>query len=205
VVYGNPEKVFDPGEFYGIQPSIDDGEQLFKPILEKEKVTAIAIDGGNRKWIGTAHSGVFLFSENGDHLVQHFNSKNSPLLSDEILYIAISSLNGEVFFATTQGLVSYKSDATPGETNLDKSYVWPNPLRETFDGEVTIDGLTEGTLVKITDLTGSLIYQTTSIGGRAVWNARNANGARVSTGVYLIFCSSPQTKVSKILKLLVIH
>jgi ligand-binding sensor domain-containing protein len=205
VVYGSPEKVFDPGEFYGIQPSIDDGEQVFKPILEKEKVTAIAIDGGNRKWIGTAHSGVFLFSENGDHLVQHFNSKNSPLLSDEILYIAISSLNGEVFFATTQGLVSYKSDATPGETNLDKSYVWPNPLRETFDGEVTIDGLTEGTLVKITDLTGSLIYQTTSIGGRAVWNARNANGARVSTGVYLIFCSSPQTKVSKILKLLVIH
>lgn len=205
VVYSNLEKVFDAGEFFGIQPSIDDGEQLFKPILDKEKITAIAIDGSNRKWIGTAHSGVFLFSENGEHLLHHFNAKNSPLLSDEILYIAITPLNGEVFFATSQGLASYKGDATSGATNLDMSYVWPNPLRETFDGVVTIDKLTEGTHVKITDLTGNLIFQTTSLGGRVVWNAKRANGTRVSTGIYLIFCSSPQSKASKILKLLVIH
>jgi hypothetical protein len=84
-------------------------------------------------------------------------------------------------------------------------YVWPNPLRENYNRGVTVDGLTEGTDIKITDVTGNLIYQTTSTGGRAVWDARSTNGARVSTGVYLIFCTSPQLKVSKIIKLLVIH
>lgn len=205
VVYDNPDKVFDPGEFYGIQPSLDDGEGVFKPILEKEKITAIAVDGGNRKWFGTANSGVFLFSEEGEHLLNHFDSQNSPLLSDRIISITISQKNGEVFFATDRGLMAFKSDATAGGTDLGEAYVWPNPLRETFDGDVTIDGLTNGTDVRITDVSGNLIYRSTSAGGRAVWNARNANGVRVATGVYLIFCSSPQVTKSKVIKLLVIH
>ncbi len=205
VVYNNPEKVFDPGEFYGIQPSLNNGEGLFKPILDKEKITAIAVDGGNRKWFGTAHSGVFIFSEEGEDLLNHFDSKNSPLLSDKIISIAISQKSGEVFFATDKGLISFKSDATASESDLSKAYVWPNPLRETFEGDVTIDGLTDGTDVRITDVSGNLVYRGTSIGGRAVWNARNVNGVRVATGVYLIFCSSPQVTKTKIIKLLVIH
>jgi hypothetical protein len=102
-------------------------------------------------------------------------------------------------------LSSFKSDATSGESDLSNAYVWPNPLRETFEGEVTIDGLTEGTDIRITDISGNLVYRSTSIGGRAVWNARNSAGERVATGVYLIFCSSPQVTKSKVIKLLVIH
>ncbi len=205
VVYKDPERVFDPGEFYGTQPSLDDGEGLFKPILEKGKVTALAVDGGNRKWIGTARSGVFLFTEQGDHLLHHFDSQNSPLLSDQVNFIAISPKSGEVFFATDRGMSSYKSDATNSETDFNKVYVWPNPLRETYEGGVTVDGLTDGTDVRITDVAGNLVYRTTSAGGRVVWNAKNAAGMRVSTGVYLIFCSSSRLKISKIIKLLVIH
>jgi ligand-binding sensor domain-containing protein len=205
VVYGNPDKIFDTGEFYGYQPSLRDEEGLFKPILEKEKITAIAVDGGNRKWIGTANSGVFLFTGEGERLLHHFDSRNSPLLSDHIKSIAISPKSGEVFIATDQGLISFVSDATMSEANFNKAYVWPNPLRENFDGGVTIDGLTDGTGVKITDVAGNLIYETTSLGGRARWNARNANGLRVSTGVYLIFCNSSQIRNSTIMKLLVIH
>jgi ligand-binding sensor domain-containing protein len=205
VVYSNPDKVFDAEEFYGSQPSLDDGEGLFKPILEKEKITAIAVDGGNRKWIGTAYSGLFLFSEQGDQLLRHFTAKNSPLLSDQICSIAISSGSGEVFISTDRGLNSYKSDANSGESNLNKAYVWPNPVRETFEGSVTVDGLTDQTDVKITDIAGNLVFKTTSLGGRALWNVRNSNGVRVSTGVFLIFCTSPQQKTTKIIKLLVIH
>jgi hypothetical protein len=205
VVYSNPDKVFDEAEFYGTQPSLDDGEGLFKPILQKEEITAIAVDGGNRKWIGTNQSGLFLLSDQGDHLLRHFTSHNSPLLSDQILSLAISSGNGEVYISTSSGLNSYKSDANSGETNLNKAYVWPNPLRETYEGNVTVDGLTEQTDVRITDVAGNLVFRTTSLGGRAIWNARTSNGAKVSTGVYLIFCSSPQQKTSKIIKLLIIH
>ncbi|MCK9412136.1 MAG: T9SS type A sorting domain-containing protein [Prolixibacteraceae bacterium] len=205
VVYTNPDRIFDSGEFYGSQPSLDDGEGLFKPILEKEKITAIAVDGGNRKWVGTTNSGVFLFSEQGDHLLRHFDSQNSPLPSGRIDAIAILPESGEVFFATERGLFSWKSDATAGAGGLEKAYVWPNPLRETFDGVATIDGLTEGTEIRVTDVAGNLIFKTSSLGGRATWNVKNSSGKRVATGVYLIFCSSPQQKTTKIIKLLIIH
>lgn len=205
VVYNDPEKVFDPAELYGSQPSLNDGEAVFKPILEKEKITSIAVDGGNRKWIGTASSGVFLFSEQGDHLLKHFDTKNSPLLSDKVVSIAIQQKTGEVFFATSSGLISYIGDATIAESGFERAYVWPNPLRENFEGGVTMDGLVDGTELKITDLAGNLLFHTTSIGGRSFWNARNAMGSRVATGVYLIICSSPRSGSSKILKLLVIH
>ena len=205
VVYTNPDRIFDSGESYGSQPSLDDGEGLFKPILEKEKITAIAVDGANRKWIGTANSGAFLFTEQGNHLLRHFDSQNSPLPSGRIDAIAILPESGEVFFATEKGLFSWKSNATKGAGSLEKAYVWPNPLRETFDGVATIDGLTEGTEVRVTDVAGNLIFKTSSLGGRATWNAKNSSGKRVATGVYLIFCSSPQNKTSKIIKLLVIH
>jgi hypothetical protein len=205
VVYTNPDRIFDSATFYGSQPSLDDGEGLFKPILEKEKITAIAVDGGNRKWVGTTNSGVFLFSEQGDHLLRHFDSQNSPLPSGRSDAIAILPESGEVFFATEKGLFSWKSDATAGTGTLEKAYVWPNPLRETFDGVATIDGLTEGTEIRVTDVAGNLIFKTSSLGGRATWNAKNSSGKRVATGVYLIFCSSPQQKTTKIIKLLVIH
>ncbi len=88
---------------------------------------------------------------------------------------------------------------------MEKAYVWPNPLRETFDGVATIDGLTDGTEIRVTDVAGNLIFKTSSLGGRATWNAKNPSGKRVSTGVYLIFCNSPQQQTTKIIKLLVIH
>jgi hypothetical protein len=205
VVYQNPGKVFDNGEFYGYQPSNENDESVYSPILDKEKITCMAVDGANRKWIGTAASGVYLFSENGSRMLSHFDSRNSPLFSDEIRSVAVVPWNGEVFFATSRGLLSYKSDATEASASLDKMFVWPNPLRESYEGDVTVDGLMEGTDVRITDITGNLVFHTVSAGGRAVWNARKANGQRVSTGVYLIFCSSRETGTSKIIKLLVIR
>ena len=205
VVYNNPDKIFDSGEFFGSQPSTDDGDGLFKPILEKEKITAIAVDGGNRKWLGSATSGLFLFTPDGDHMLQHFTTKNAPLPSNEILSIAIHPQSGELFVATAGGLVSYMGNATTGASDLKEAYVWPNPMRESYHGEVTIDGLTDGTEIRITDLAGNLIYKSSSLGGRARWNAKNSQGNRVATGIYLIFCTAPQLKTTKIIKLLVIH
>ena len=205
VLYSNPEALFGDTDFYGVQPSVDLGDGLFHPLLENLKITAIAVDGGNRKWFGTNNSGVFLYSEDGSKLIEHFNTENSPLFSDHINSIAINGLTGEVFFATDRGLISRRGDATEGGNSFQNLYVWPNPVRETYQGDVTIDGLTAESTVKITDVNGSLVFKTTSNGGRATWNGKLRNGQRANTGVYLIFCSNNDGSRSRVIKLLFIH
>jgi hypothetical protein len=205
VLYTNPETLFGNNEFYGVQPSVDHGDGLYHPILENEIVNDIAVDGGNRKWFGTANSGVFLFSEDGSKLICHFNTDNSPLFSNNIFGIAINGQNGEVFFATEKGLISWMGEATQGDNSFQHLYAWPNPVRETYHGDITIDGLSDKSTVKITDVTGNLVYKTTSNGGRAIWNGKNRNGARVNTGVYLIFCADSEGHRSRVIKLLFIH
>lgn len=205
ILYTNPEALFDDNEFNGVQPSTDLGDGLFHPLLENEIVSAIAVDGGNRKWFGTINSGVFLFSADGSKLIHHFNTDNSPLFSNSISSIAINGRNGEVFFATEQGLISWMGDATEGDNTFQHLYVWPNPVRETYHGDITIDGLLGESTVKISDVAGNLVYKTTSTGGRATWNGKKRNGDRVSTGVYLIFCADREGNQSRIIKLLLIH
>lgn len=205
VLYSDPESLFGNNDFYGIQPSVDLGDGLFHPLLENITVTSIAVDGGNRKWFGTTNSGVYLYSDDGSRLINHFTTADSPLFSDHINSIAINGQNGEVFFATDHGMISWKGDATDAENSLRHLYVWPNPVRQTYQGEITIDGLNAESTVKITDITGNLIYQTTSNGGRAIWNGKRRGGGRVSTGVYLIFCSSKDGNQSRVVKLLFIH
>ena len=205
VLYSNPEALFGNNDFYGIQPSVDLGDGLYHPLLDNLTVTAIAVDGGNRKWFGTANSGVFLYSADGSKLIEHFYSGNSPLFSDHINSIAINSQSGEIFFATERGIISWTGDATEAGNGFQNLYVWPNPVRESYFGDVTIDGLTAESTVKITDITGNLVFKTKSNGGRAIWDGKRRDGQRVNTGVYLIFCSDRNGDQSRVLKLLFIH
>ena len=48
-------------------------------------------------------------------------------------------------------------------------------------------GLTENALVKITTLSGKLIFQTRAFGGQAIWEGKTYEGNKVATGIYLIF------------------
>ena len=171
-----------------------------RPVLEGQIIRAIAVDGGNRKWVGT-DVGLWLFNENGDQLLSNFTTQNSPLLSDKILDIAINHKTGEVFISTEAGLVSYRGSATITEAKPDCATVFPNPVRPEYDGLVGISGLPNNANVKITDSAGRLVYETKAAGGTVAWNTRDVNGRRVNTGVYLVFSSSPdgsQKCVSKV-------
>ncbi|SHJ31441.1 Por secretion system C-terminal sorting domain-containing protein [Tangfeifania diversioriginum] len=204
-VYNNPNRIWDTEDFYAIRPSLDLNDGLFHPLLETETVTAIAVDGANRKWLGTRNSGVYLVSENGENEIMHFTTENSPLFSNNIMDIAINQVSGEVFIGTSEGLISYQGDAIAGKKAYANVYVYPNPVRETYDGPVTITGLVEDTDVKITDISGNLVYQGTSLGGQAVWDGKNLNGNRVKTGVYLVFCNDEYGEETHIEKLLFIN
>ncbi len=207
VVYYSPHRVFDDQLFYGQQIIVprNDGTGLADILLGTEKVTAIAMDGANRKWVGTAKAGVFLFSDNGLETIHHFTTDNSPLLSDNILEIAIDGKKGTVYFGTDKGLVSYKSTAINGKENFGNVYVYPNPVREDYQGEIVITGLVGNVNVKITDINGNLVFETTALGGQAIWDGHTFSGNRVRTGVYMIFCTNEDGSQTHITKLLVIN
>jgi hypothetical protein len=207
VVYYNPYRVFDPDIFYGQQIIVprNDGTGLADILLGTETVTAIAVDGANRKWVGTARAGAFLFSEDGLKQIHNFTKENSPMLSNNIQDIAINGKTGEVFFGTDLGIVSYQSTATEPNENYTDVYVYPNPVREDYEGEIVITGLVGEVNVKITDISGNIVYETTSLGGQAIWDGKNFEGEKVSTGIYLVFCTNEDGEKTYITKLLVIN
>jgi ligand-binding sensor domain-containing protein len=205
VIYFNPENVFNSDlKASRIKIPRNDGTNLADYMLKTETITSIAVDGANRKWIGTAGSGAYLLSPDGTTQIKNFNVQNSPLLSNSIVSLAVDNKTGEVWFGTSNGIQSFRGDATTGEEKFKKVYTFPNPVRENFKGNVTITGLIRDTQIKITDISGNLVFETVSDGGEATWNLNTYNGRRVSTGVYLVFCASKDGSQSAVTKMLVI-
>ncbi len=205
VICSSPEAAIkDPQKFFGsviVRPNDDGSNGVF---LDSEQIKAIAVDGGNRKWLGTGSSGIFLVNPTGTETIQHFTTENSPLLSNHIQSIAIDHKTGEVFIGTDKGIISYLGDATQGSPDYSDVYAFPNPVRPDFDGSVTITGLIADSNVKITDLNGNLIYQAKSAGGQVTWNCRSHKGQRVATGIYLVLASTAQGAESVVTKIAVV-
>ncbi|MBN1337894.1 MAG: T9SS type A sorting domain-containing protein [Bacteroidales bacterium] len=203
-VFYSPENIFTGYDFDAQQILVpkNDGSGLADILFEFETITAIEVDGSNRKWIGTDRSGVFLISADGLEEIHHFTAENSPLFSNSISSLKLNPTTGELFIGTSKGLISYKGTATRGgETNSDV-YAYPNPVRPGYNGVIAVKGLVTDADVKITDINGSLVFKGRSEGGQAIWDGRTMNGEKVQTGVYLVFISNDdgsETHVTKIL------
>jgi ligand-binding sensor domain-containing protein len=205
LIYFNPEKVFDVDlKASRIKIPRNDGTNFADYMLKTETITSIAVDGANRKWLGTTGSGAYLLSPDGTSQIKNFNEQNSPILSNSIVTLAVDNKSGEVWFGTSKGVQSVRGDATAGEEKFSKVYSFPNPVREDFTGNVTITGLIRDSQIRITDISGNLVYETASDGGQASWNLKNYAGKRVATGVYLVFCASKDGTQSYVTKMLVI-
>lgn len=178
-VFDNPAGAFDP--VIDAQPPILNRRRL----LANEVVTAIAVDGGNRKWIGT-RSGLYRVSTDGSQLLDTFTADNSPLPGNLIQNIAIEPVSGRVFIQTEKGIVSYGGIATEPAEALTGLTIFPNPVRPDFTGTVGVNGLTDNATVKILDAGGQLVYETRSQGGTATWNLRDYRGRAAQTGIYLV-------------------
>ncbi|WP_455587056.1 type IX secretion system anionic LPS delivery protein PorZ [Bacteroides sp.] len=208
IVLNNPSKFFDD-DFYCTQIKVprNDGTNLADFLLANDKINAIAVDGGNRKWIGTDANGIYLLSPDGLETIHHFTVENSPLLSNSIQSIAIHPRTGEVFIGTSKGLVSYQSDATePNDSFVkDDVYAYPNPVKPDYTGVITVTGLVENTDVKITNVSGKLIHEGTSVGGQFTWDGKNQQGKRVPSGVYFVLAADENGKEGIATKILFIR
>lgn len=194
----------DPSAVFGtavdaVKPVVDG-----RFLLRDDNITAIAVDGGNRKWLGTER-GLWLFNSTGEQFVYNFTVKNSPLPSDVIRDIEIDDKTGEVFFATAAGLASYRANATAVDTLFNTVKVFPNPVTAQFSGMVGISGTPEDAIIKITDISGRLVWQTQANGTTASWSLRDNNGRRVPTGIYVVFTITPDGKERVASKIAVIE
>ncbi|MCB0696055.1 MAG: T9SS type A sorting domain-containing protein [Chitinophagaceae bacterium] len=161
-------------------------DQFAGYLFQNEQVRTIAVDGANRKWIGT-NNGVWLISANGDEIIERFTKDNSPLPSDIIQKITIDPLTGDVYIGTEMGLMSYHGTAIDGGKQNNDLITYPNPVPSGYTGTIAIKGFVENADVRITDISGQLVYRTTALGGQAVWNGKDYTGRRPQSGVYLIF------------------
>lgn len=175
-------------------------------LLEGENVKTIAIDGGNRKWIGT-DNGVFVLSPDGYERVHYFNIENSPLLDNSVNKIAIDGTTGMVYISTESGLCGYKGEATAGRlpADADAAYAYPNPVRHDYTGLIAIKNLPTDANVKITDISGKLVYEAYSLGGQVTWDGHDYTGRKANTGVYLVFTITADGENKLATKLLFIN
>ncbi len=204
-VFDCPENIFDATTdcktSRRIKSTLDEYTEY---LFDTDAVQAIAVDGANRKWVGT-DAGLWLISETGEDVLLNFNKDNSPMPSNEVKSIAIQEQTGEVFIATSLGMVSYTGDATEPASDISNIKAFPNPITPDYQGVISITGLVENTFIKITDINGTLIDDGYALGGKYTWNGNDYNGNRASSGVYLVFSSDNQSKNKAVAKIVFLN
>lgn len=193
--------------YYQVKVPRNDGTNYADYLLANVDISCIAIDGGGRKWFGTANNGVYLISEDNLKQIAHYTASNSGLLSDNVESMAIDSQTGEVFFGTSKGLCSLMSDATETATEMTKDnvYAYPNPVRPDYTGLITIVGLTYQAEVKITTVSGRLVAEGQSNGGTFTWDGCDASGRRVASGIYHVLTSTADGKKGTVCNIAIVN
>ena len=192
--------------FEQIKIARNDGSGLADYLLSGVVVTCIAVDGANRKWIGTNSNGVYLVSADGQEMIHHFRAEDSSLPSDNIQSLAIHPTTGLVMIGTDVGLCSYVSDATEAEEELnsDNIVAYPNPIGPDYTGPIAVRGLTMDGEVKICSSTGQLVWSGVSNGGTFTWNGCNKRGKRVASGVYHVIANTAAGKKAVVCRIIFI-
>jgi streptogramin lyase len=203
--YSDTRKIFDasPYDASVVLVPRNDGTNNADPLFNEIKVLSIAIDGNNNKWFGL-ESGVYELTPDCKTELLHFNVDNSPLLDNSVNTMVIND-DGEVFFGTDQGVISYRGLATPGGSTNSDVVVYPNPVRPGYSGYVGIKGLVEDALVNITTVDGAFVTQLVAEGGQAVWDCTTVDGRKVQPGIYLVFVSTLDGKERLATKILVMN
>ena len=201
------EQIADPtAGFTQIKVPRNDGTDYADYLMSGVNITCIAVDGGNRKWIGTDGNGIYLISADNMEQIHHFTTENSKLLSDIIESIAINHSNGEVFIGTDQGLCSYFSDATTAKNDMsdDDVYAYPNPVSPDYTGLITVVGLSFNADVKILSSNGKLIAEGRSNGGSFTWDGCDKDGKRVASGIYFVAAAKEDGTKGTVCKIAII-
>jgi hypothetical protein len=174
-------------------------------VLGSTHITDIEVDGGNRKWLGTATSGIILLSSDGTEIIDQFTTENSPLISDVIYDLKLNQNTGELFIITDKGLISFRTNSSYEDPTYASCKVFPNPVRPNYQGPITIQGIRYNSDVKVTDASGNVVYKTTSNGGTATWDGKTVDGVPVASGIYYFWTARNEGRGQKVGKVAIIR
>ena len=194
---------------YLTQPKIprNDGTNYADYLMNGANLSCIAIDGGNRKWMGTKGQGLYLISADNMEQLLHFTTENSPLLSDNIESLAYDGTTGKLYIGTDAGLCSYRTDAEAASVEMvkDDVYAYPNPVQPGYEGTIAVRGLTRDADVKIVSTSGLLVYQGRSNGGLFTWNGCDMAGRRVASGIYMVCAATSKGESGVVCKIAIVR
>lgn len=205
----NPvEAMKDPSRVTRIKVSRNDGTNLADYLLNDVSVSAIKSDRSGRKWFATNGGGIVVTSADGREVLYEITSENSMLPSDQVYALEFIPQTNSVMISTSQGLAEYfpSGQSTTGDDS-ESVRAYPNPVRPDYFGYVTIDGLSDNSLVKIVDVHGNLVKEFPISSGEVKWDVTNLSSKRVKTGVYYILASSgpDSSGFSNVGKILVVN
>lgn len=201
----NPQNIFEGNGSFDATRITFEEDGVVQALLSQENVTTVFVDGSNKKWFGTSFRGAFYTSSDGREEIYAFNQSSSPLPSNTILDITVDPESGEVFFATPGGITSFRGAATEASDEFDAPFAYPNPVRPEYNGPIFIRGLVRDAQVKITDVSGNLVFETQAEGGQAVWNGNRFDGTPAASGVYMAFLNDPEGFQTDVVKILIVR
>ncbi|MHA7131286.1 type IX secretion system anionic LPS delivery protein PorZ [Algoriphagus namhaensis] len=162
------------------------------PILSGEPVLSIEQSPDDSFFFGTEKSGLWHFSADLEQVLARYTSSNSPIPSDQIISLKINPIEGNLYVLFPQGLVSLRTGIKGTFENLETLKIFPNPVSTDFSGLLTIEGLTDGNDLVITDSAGRPVFRSVTQGGAITWDLRDGTGARITSGVYFVYVYDAQ-------------
>lgn len=175
-------------------------------LLDNSNIRCIAVDGANQKWFGT-DNGVYLVSDDCNTQIYHFDTDNSPLISNIVYSIAVNNNTGKVYFATDKGLCSFNNRivGSNSEMTKDNVYAYPNPVKPDYTGKINIVGLSFNANIKIVSTNGTLINEGRSAGGSYSWDGCDLNGKKVASGIYMVETATESGEKGIVCKIAIIR
>ena len=175
-------------------------------LLDNSNIRCIAVDGANQKWFGT-DNGVYLVSDDCNTQIYHFDTDNSPLISNIVYSIAVNNNTGKVYFATDKGLCSFNNGivGSNSEMTKDNVYAYPNPVKPDYTGKINIVGLSFNANIKIVSTNGTLINEGRSAGGSYSWDGCDLNGKKVASGIYMVETATESCEKGIVCKIAIIR
>lgn len=171
------------------------GYDIISPFVS----TTACYDEYNRLWIAGNNGGVIGMSADHKNIIAHFDTRNSPIPSDNIYGIGWNPETKTLFISTDMGIVEVRVDNHMSAVSSEhqQPFLTPDNVNPEYAGTVAIHSLPAGVNVKVTDMAGKTVAVLPEPeSGVTYWNLLDNKGHRVPTGRYNITDASGNNRIS---------